>query len=311
MEKLAGIVSKTVARGGKILIPSFAVERTQEIICLLSKAWHEYKIPKDLPIYVDSPLAIAASEVYVKHPQLFDKETLDLIAKGLSPLTMTNLHITKSMEESQKLNLNPEPAIILAGSGMANAGRILHHFKHNLWRPNCHVIFVGFQAQGTTGRRLVEGADIVKIFREPVSVRAKIHTIGGFSGHADQQELVNWLKPQIHDNLAVNLIHGEEASTLAFESLLNQTFPSLKTNVPYWREIIELKTETIENFLPEISQAISSSQNEFSETLSLKNRFNRFNDYLTNNTVTLPPETMANLENLLNQVEEIFLAVKQ
>lgn len=306
------VINLACQDNGKILIPAFAVERTQEIIFLLAKFWHEGKIPKDLPVILDSPLAIGASEIFIRHPELFDSDSQSLFKQGISPLSMTSLKVTRSMEESQKINNIKGPAIIIAGSGMANAGRILHHFKHNLWRPNCHVIFVGFQAQGTTGRRLVEGAETVKIFREPVLVKAKIHTIGGFSGHADQKELLNWLKPQVHDNLTVALIHGEETSTLAFQKVATDTFPNILIKVPHWLESLEVTPREARlipspTVVPEEVAPLIPPYQESQEYQSLLNRLERLRSQFAPRETPFPPNALANLEALLNMAEEIIL----
>ncbi|MDR2199253.1 MAG: MBL fold metallo-hydrolase [Deltaproteobacteria bacterium] len=304
------VIDEAIKDGGKILIPAFAVERTQEILYLLSQAWHENKIPRDLPIILDSPLAIKASEVYIRHPELFDDEAKLKASRGFRTDSMTSLEISRTMEESQRINEIKGPAVIVAGSGMANAGRILHHLKHNLWRPNCHVIFVGFQAQGTTGRRLVEGADAVKLFREPVAVKAKIHTIGGFSGHADQSELVEWLRPQIHDKLGVALIHGEESGTLAFQEKLRSLFPDLSVQVPHWLETLHISPEKHLSIAPEITPELAHGASAYSETLEYKsmvNRLERLRQSFLPREAPFPPNSLANLEALLNMAEEIIL----
>jgi metallo-beta-lactamase family protein len=304
------IIDEAVREGGKILIPAFAVERTQEIIFLLSEAWHQGRLPRDLPVILDSPLAIKASEVYLRHPELFDERARLAAEGGLGPLAMDSLRVTRNMEESQALNDIKGPAIIIAGSGMANAGRILHHLKHNIWRPNCHIIFVGFQAQGTTGRRLVEGADTVKIFREPIVVKARIHTIGGFSGHADQNELVEWLRPQLHDRLGVALIHGEESSTLAFQAKLKGLFPGINAVVPQWLETLEVAPGEARTLRPPVAPepaAAAPSYRETDEYRSMMNRLLRLQKSFAPREAPLPPQALANLEALLNMAEEIVL----
>ncbi|MDR1111058.1 MAG: MBL fold metallo-hydrolase [Deltaproteobacteria bacterium] len=306
IEELVGIINEAYAEGGKILVPSFAVERTQELILLLAQAWHEGRIPRDLPIILDSPLAISASEVFLRHPELYDEEAREQIGRGHSPLSIATLKATRTAEESQRVNDINGPAIILAGSGMANAGRILHHFKHNLWRPNCHVVFVGFQAQGTTGRRLVEGASSVKIFREDVSVKAKIHTLGGFSGHADQNELLEWLGPQIHPNLMVVLVHGEESGTLAFQEKLKETHPGLDTLVPEWLQVLELPPRARQAAIPAAARP-STAEALAAEARSFQNRLDRLKGQLARRTELLSPERLSSLEDLLNRAEEIAL----
>jgi metallo-beta-lactamase family protein len=314
IDELVEIINLSCREGGKILIPSFAVERTQELMLLIAEAWHERKIPQDLPIIMDSPLAISASEIYVNHPELYDTETKALIARGHSPLSIKSLKITRTSEESQKINDIAGPALIIAGSGMANAGRILHHLKHNLWRPNCHVVFVGFQAQGTTGRRLVEGAKSVKIFREAVSVEAKIHTIGGFSAHADQQELIDWLRPQVHPDLTVVLVHGEESGTLAFQKKLREVFPGLNSIVPDWLQYLDLSSRQAESMASGMPAAQAPAVHDAAspefvhEQMSFKNRIERLLAQLNQRTAPLSPEKLAALEDLLNRAEEITLA---
>lgn len=241
IDELITVINDAYREGGKVLIPAFAVERTQEILYTLAKAHREGRMPENLPVYLDSPLAINATKIFRQHPDFFDDETLALLEDGHTPMNLPTLTFTPKTEDSQKINEDSGPAVIIAGSGMANAGRIKHHLKHNLWRPNCHVVIVGFQAQGTTGRRLVEGATKVKIFREDVAVKAKIHTIGGFSAHADQSELLEWLRPMVYPGLNVNLIHGEETATLTFKQVAEERYPDVNFKVPKWKESLHLK----------------------------------------------------------------------
>jgi metallo-beta-lactamase family protein len=205
------------------------------------------------------------------------------------------------------LNDIPGSALVIAGSGMANAGRILHHLKHNLWRPNCHVIFVGFQAQGTIGRRLVEGGQVVKIFREAVRVEAKIHTIGGFSGHADQAELLSWLAPQVKPGLTVNLIHGEPASTRDFQELAQTTFPEAHFHIPQWLGYAAL-AEDAARPTAETAPAYEPPPVDPTLTASFINRLNRLRERAAE-AVTLPPDQLALLELHLEQAENLLLAV--
>ena len=244
ISELIGVVQEAYKEGGKVIIPAFAVERTQEIIYTLARAYENGELPKDMPVFLDSPLAINATEIFRRHPDFFDDDTQDILDDGRTPMNLPTLKFTPSTEESQNLNDYTGPAIIIAGSGMANAGRIKHHLKHNLWRPNCHVVIVGFQAKGTTGRLLVEGAQKVKIFREEVMVKAKVHTIGGFSAHADQSELLSWLATLAHPGLMVNLIHGEYESMQIFKQMAHSRFPEVKFHIPEWKEVITLKTRS-------------------------------------------------------------------
>ncbi|MCB2192359.1 MAG: MBL fold metallo-hydrolase [Deltaproteobacteria bacterium] len=246
IDELLEVVKEAYDEGGKVLIPAFAVERTQEIIYILAAAHRRGELPDDMPVFLDSPLAINATHIFRDHPEYFDEETKEILANGDTPLNFPNLKFTTTTEESRNINRHMGPAVIIAGSGMANAGRIKHHLKHNLWRPNTHVIIVGFQAKNTTGRLLVEGAPKVKIFREEVAVRAKVHTINGFSAHADQNELLAWMEPLMRPGVKVNLIHGEEEQIATFKALAHARFPKVRFHMPRWNEVIELKTRPVE-----------------------------------------------------------------
>jgi metallo-beta-lactamase family protein len=304
VDEFLAVINRAWGENGKVLIPAFAVERSQEILKLLAEAWHQRRIPREIPIILDSPLATAALEIYVRHTELLDTETRDFI-KHIGGLknALPTLRITRDAQESQKINDIAGSAIIIAGSGMANAGRILHHLKHNLWRPNCHVIFVGFQAQGTTGRRLVEGAKVVKLFREAVNVEAKIHTIGGFSGHADRKELLEWLRRQERPGLTVNLIHGEESSTLAFRDLAQKEFPDVAVKIPTWLRYADLsegagvKGATAEE-APAPPISYQAMQNSFADRLERVGKMP---------ISGLPPEVLAGVEDLMARVEEMLL----
>ncbi|MCF8043652.1 MAG: MBL fold metallo-hydrolase [Desulfarculaceae bacterium] len=246
VDELLAVVKEAYEEGGKVLIPAFAVERTQEIIYILAAAHRRGELPDDMPVFLDSPLAINATRIFRDHPEYFDADTKEILANGDTPLNLPNLKFTTTTEESRNINRHMGPAIIIAGSGMANAGRIKHHLKHNLWRPNCHVIIVGFQAKNTTGRLLVEGAPKVKIFREEVAVRAKVHTINGFSAHADQNELLSWMEPLMRPGVKVNLIHGEEEQIVTFKALAHTRFPKVRFHIPRWNEVLELGARPVE-----------------------------------------------------------------
>jgi metallo-beta-lactamase family protein len=240
-KELIEVIHQAYEQGGKVLIPVFAVERTQEIIYTLSAAHRRGEMPEDMPVFLDSPLAIKATNIFREHPEFFDDATTELLNNGHTPLNLPNLQFTLSTEESRAINNHKGSAVIMAGNGMASAGRIKHHMKHNLWRKDCHMVFVGFQARGTTGRRLVEGEKTVKIFREDVSVGATIHTINGFSAHADRDELLAWLEPLVKPGMRVNLMHGEESSSLAFKDTAAAKFPEVSFRVPRMNETIDLE----------------------------------------------------------------------
>jgi len=260
-EELIALVNQTAAEQGKVLIPAFAVERTQEIIFTLAKARREGRLPKDMPIFLDSPLAIKATEIFRRHPDFFDEETNSILDQGHTPLNLPNLKLSLTSEESMALNNETGPLVIIAGAGMCNAGRITHHLKHNLWKPNTHVVIVGYQAQGTTGRKLVDGAKKVRIFREDVAVRAQVHTIGGFSAHADSKELFEWLETLIHPKLKVFLTHGEESASLEFMKTAQERFPGISFYIPHWQERLKIAPglELPEAFTPGLAEVVEPS----------------------------------------------------
>ncbi|MDH5326370.1 MAG: MBL fold metallo-hydrolase [Gammaproteobacteria bacterium] len=193
--------------GGNILIPSFAVGRSQELLYLFGKYYKQWGL-NNWQVFLDSPMAIEATEVYFKHKGLYDHEARDLWRSGGSQL-FPNLCYCRTAGQSMKLNLFHSGAIIIAGSGMCNGGRIRHHLKHNIWRKDCHIVFVGFQAQGTPGRAIVDGARYIRLWGETIRVRAKIHTIGGFSAHADRDGLMQWYG-HFNTRPPLVLVHGED-----------------------------------------------------------------------------------------------------
>jgi len=191
-KELLEAIQYALSHEEKVIIPAFALERTQEILYLLGEFWRD-KILPNIPVYLDSPLAIQATQIFRKNKKYYDEQARAIVDQGFDPFDMPNLHFTPTTEESIAINEKPGSAIIIAASGMCTAGRIKHHLKHNLWRPGASIIIVGFQAQGTTGRKIVDGNKQVKIFREDVAVKAKVFTIGGFSAHADQKDLLEWV----------------------------------------------------------------------------------------------------------------------
>ncbi|MCI9476984.1 MAG: MBL fold metallo-hydrolase [Emergencia sp.] len=225
IKELLDIVLNTTRRGGTVVIPSFAVGRTQELVYEFNKFYEEHSEYKDeldqLMVYVDSPMATTATEVFRKNAQVFDDETRDYILRGDNPLDFKNLKFTRSTAESQVLNLDRNPKIIISASGMCEAGRIRHHLKHNLWDARSSVIFVGYQAEGTLGKLLVEGVKDVVLFGEEVHVNAEIYNLEGFSGHADQNGLFSWLAGFRQKPKQIFLVHGEEESKKDFGKLIH------------------------------------------------------------------------------------------
>jgi metallo-beta-lactamase family protein len=229
VDELANAVKETLKRKGNILIPAFAVGRTQDILYILNQLASEGRLPR-LDVYVDSPLAGKATQIYMNHPEYFDPEALRLFK--LNSSDGMRIHFTKTVEESQALNKIKSGAIIIAGSGMCEGGRIRHHFKHNLWRPECSIIFTGFQARGTLGRYIIDGARSARVLGEEIVIRAKIYTIGGgFSAHADQKQLIEWLAAFTQDP-EIFIVHGEEEASLEFEAVVRAKL-GLKTYVPH------------------------------------------------------------------------------
>lgn len=226
VEKLIEIILNTTRRGGNVVIPSFAVGRTQELIYELNRFYdsnNEYRKELDkIFVYIDSPMATTATEIFRRNAQVFDEETREYILKGDNPLEFKNLKFTRSSKESQDLNFNKEPKIIISASGMCEAGRIRHHLKHNLWNPKNSIVFVGYQGQGTLGRSLVEGIKMVTLFGEEIQVNAEIHNLEGFSGHADQNGLFAWLAHFEQNPKQIFLVHGEEESKKDFAKLVNE-----------------------------------------------------------------------------------------
>ena len=222
--ELAEAIAYSYARGEKVIIPAFAVERTQEMIYSLHLLAKEGRLPADMPVFVDSPLAIQATEIFRKYRDYMDAETKQLLANGEDPLKLSQLRYTPSTQESMEINNTAGPAVVISASGMADAGRIKHHLRHNLWREGASIVFVGFQAQGTTGRKIVDGAKKVRIFNEEVAVRAKIFTINGFSAHAGQSQLIDWLGRFKTTKMHLFLIHGEYTAQQELAALIHSRF---------------------------------------------------------------------------------------
>ena len=226
VRRLMDIIRETAARGGTTVIPSFAVGRTQELIYELNRVYDsnsEYREAfKDLMVYVDSPMATTATEVFKRNAQVFDDETKEYIRKGDHPLDFKNLKFTRTSEESMWLNSDRKPKVIISASGMCEAGRIRHHLKHNLWDSRASIVFVGYQAEGTLGRRLVEGAQEVTLFGEKIKVNAQIHNLEGFSGHADRDGLLEWLGGFRQQPKHIFLVHGENDSKEDFAKTVKE-----------------------------------------------------------------------------------------
>jgi metallo-beta-lactamase family protein len=236
--ELARMVRATVARGGKVIIPSFAIGRTQELLYFLHRQIEAREIPR-IPIIVDSPLAINATQVFRNHLEFFYEDTRARLLAHDDPFGFQGLKFTRTVEESRAINNLKGSAIIISANGMAEAGRILHHLRHNIEDDRNTILFVGYQAENTLGRRLVDGLKKVRIFGDEYTVRAMVELANGFSAHADRSELLNWVS-QVKDTLkGVFVVHGEEKSTMAFADAL-RGMGGFKVSVPEPHQTIEL-----------------------------------------------------------------------
>ncbi len=220
VEELYRAIRETMDRRGNVVIPSFALERSQEILYYLHRGIRDGAITQHVHVFLDSPMAISVTEIFRRHPECFDQHFLDELQRG-DPFAMPGLHFTRETGQSIAINNIDSGAIIVAGSGMCNGGRIRHHLKHNLWRERCSVVFVGYAAEGTLARRIIDGATSVRIFNEQIPVRAQVWTINGFSAHADQPSLLAWLGDA--PRRKVFLVHGEyDRGMHAFQEVLEQ-----------------------------------------------------------------------------------------
>ena len=289
-EDFLNIVSETLDNGGTVVIPSFAVGRTQEILYEIDKLKdirkdeefrRKYKTLMRTPVYVDSPLAISATEVFKENMNLFDEETQKEISKGENPLEFPGLKFTMTADESKALNEDQTPSIIISASGMCEVGRIKHHLKHNLWNPKSTILFVGYQAPGTLGYNIVNGAKTVKIFGEEIAVNARIEYIEDYSGHADQEWLMNFIYSFIQKPKHIFLVHGEEESQEVLKSKIEE-----ETNLPV----------TITNF---------GETFDLEETATLTHTIER------KIPVTLKTEVISRLEKLKEEMKDMEVAVRE
>ena len=246
-EEFLNIVSKTLERGGNVVIPSFAVGRTQEILYELQKSKQsedpefrrEFDEIMEAPVYVDSPLATSATEVFLNNLDVLDEEVKQDIKDGKKPLDFSDLKFTTSVEESRFLNENANRSIIISASGMCEVGRIKHHLKHNLWRHDSTILFVGYQAVGTLGRKIVDGAKVVKIFGEEIGVNAQVKYIESFSGHADKTGLLHFIKAFRTKPKQIFLVHGDEEAQLSLSDNIADEF-NIPVEIPYRGDVYEI-----------------------------------------------------------------------
>jgi len=235
--ELARIVNETHKAGGNIVIPSFAVERTQELLYHLNALLRANRIPH-LFTFVDSPMAIKVTEIFKNHPELFDPETMELLEKGIHPCDLPGLTMSNTVDQSKAINHIKGTAIIIAGSGMCTGGRIKHHLKNNISRPESTILFVGYQAVGTLGRLILDGVNPIRIFGEEQEVKARIAKISGFSAHADQNELMRWVGALKKAPSRVFITHGEPAAANAYKKRLEEKTGWNCTVPEYKQEIV-------------------------------------------------------------------------
>ena len=267
------ILKETFDAGGNVVIPSFAVGRTQEMLYFIREIKEHGLLPEysDFEVYLDSPLAIEATNVFNKNVKgCFDEDAMALVNQGINPLLFQGLKTTITSDESRQINFDTKPKVILSASGMCEAGRIRHHLKHNLWRPECTICFVGYQAVGTLGRKLIEGAQSVKLFGENITVNAKIEVLRGISGHADMNGLLDWLAgfEKVPDRVMV--VHGEDTVTDHFAALVEEQF-GCPAFAPYSGGSVDLAT----NEIITIGQKIPKKAEEKPNKIKSASAFNR------------------------------------
>jgi len=237
-EKLKEVIWTSYRKGGNLLIPAFAIERTQELLYDIFAFARAGELPP-VNIWLDSPLASAVTNIFGDHPHCYDEEASGMLACGIDPLGLPQLNHALSVDESKALNESPGGNVIIAGSGMCDAGRIRHHLKHNLWRPEATVLFVGYQAEGTLGRMLLDGAEKVRLFGEEIVVRAEIVNVRGYSAHADQNTLREWVDAFRRPPERVFLVHGENPAQLALQQVLAEI--GVEAYRPAWQETVSLE----------------------------------------------------------------------
>lgn len=241
------ILKETFEKGGNVVIPSFAVGRTQELLYFIREIKEKRLLPEypDFDVYVDSPLAVEATNVFNKNVKsCFDEEAMALVEQGINPLRFPGLKTSVTSEDSKAINMDEKPKVIISASGMCDAGRIRHHLKHNLWRPECTICFVGYQAVGTLGRKLIEGAECVKLFGENITVNARIESLKGISGHADMNGLLDWLKGFESRPERIIVVHGEDIVTERFAKVVEETI-KCPAFAPFSGGCVDLVTNTI------------------------------------------------------------------
>jgi metallo-beta-lactamase family protein len=238
VDEFVAIVKDAVANRGKILVPTFAVGRAQLLTGLLGWMFRNKKV-QPFPIFLDSPMAIEATNIYSRHRELFDEAMIKFISERPLQADLKTMKLCPTAQDSMQINDVPGPCLVMAGAGMCNAGRILHHLKQNLWKPETHVLIVGYQSHESLGRRLVEGEKQVSIHGEKIAVKAQVHTLGGFSAHAGQTDLLRWFSAIAPSRPRVILTHGEDGPRETLAKKVQQQF-KLSSKLPNMGDVIEL-----------------------------------------------------------------------
>ncbi len=242
LAELADAINYSYSRREKVIIPAFAVERTQEILYSLYLLHQRGQLPADMPVFLDSPLAIQVTEIFRRYRSYLDGETQSLLKSGEDPLDLPQLKFSETTAQSMEINELQGPAVVISASGMANAGRIKHHLRHNLWRPGASIVFVGFQAEGTPGRKMVDGAKKIRIFNEDIAISAKIFTIGGFSAHAGQDQLLDWLGNFQNKKMQIFLVHGELTAQEYLAAAIRNKY-GFAVEIPEYLEEVQLSVD--------------------------------------------------------------------
>ena len=243
VEEFAKVIEETLDRGGNVVIPAFAVGRTQEVLNYIReiKEKHLVKGHDNFPVYLDSPMAVEATAVFKENMMdCYNDETKALIKKGINPISFPGLRLSVTSDDSIAINFDEEPKVIISAAGMCDAGRVRHHLKHNLWRPECTILFAGYQAVGTLGRSIVEGREEVKLFGESIEVKAHIEKIEGISGHADQTGLLEWVGSFMERPKHVFVVHGDDEVCDTFAATVKEKF-GMEADAPFSGTSYDLK----------------------------------------------------------------------
>lgn len=316
------IVYETLEKNGTVVIPTFAVGRTQEILYELNKIKENTQDPEFMkkyeklmhaPVFVDSPLAVSATEIFRKNTDLFDFEVKEEMEKGDHPLEFPGLQFTQTVEESKALNASTTPSIILSASGMCEVGRIKHHLKHNIWNPNSTILFVGYQAPGTLGRRIVDGEKKVKIFGEEMAVNARIEYIEGYSGHADQEWLLNFVYSFYNKPKHIFLVHGEEEGQEVLKEKIEENI-QIPVTIPEFGETYTLDEKILMEKTYELPKKYRPLRLEVVERINtLKEEIEEMAEIVKNEKLSenIKDEEIADLNNKIKELEQKIVEIIQ